>query len=290
MPNYSMWLIEYAHCPTQPVSSLLAGQHNQGETMLAFTYLVLRGAGHVAMVDVGYNYAGNGKEKADRFGVTDWQPPEKLLAKIGLRPVDVDTVILTHAHFDHMGNLPAFRNAQVYLQRRELSEWIGVLGKGLRYRFLTQAIDPEDIVAAVRAGAEGRLTLSEGDVDNVLPGVHLRPVYDSHTYGSQLVVIDNSDGPGAGRWVVSGDNCYLYDNVLGIGGDGVYVPVGFGVGSAHNMVVALDRMMELAGGRLDRLIIGHDANSWQHFPSWQTPDGLYVAELNLAPGDTSCMP
>src|SRR5512135_186512 len=159
MPNYSMWLIEYAHCPTQPVGSLLAGQHNQGETMLAFTYLVLRGEGHVALVDVGYNYAGNGKAKADHFGVTDWQPPDRLLAKVGLRPADVDTIILTHAHFDHMGNLPAFPNAKLFLQQRELSEWINVLGKGPKYGFLTQAIDPEDIVAAVRAAGEGRLVL-----------------------------------------------------------------------------------------------------------------------------------
>jgi hypothetical protein len=48
--------------------------------------------------------------------------------------------------------------------------------------------------------------------------------------------------------------------------------------------------MELVGGRLDRLIIGHDNNSWQHFPSWQTADGLHVAELNLAPGEPSCLP
>jgi N-acyl homoserine lactone hydrolase len=286
MADYSIWMLEYAHCPTQPVSSVLCGQHNRGEMLLTFTYLVLKGEGHVAMVDVGYNYAGPQKARADGFGVTDWQPPDQVLAKIGLRPQEVDTVLLTHAHFDHMGNLQAFPNARFFLQQRELAGWEGALALGPRYGFLTQAVDPSDVALAKDLVQAGRMTLVDGPVQDVLPGIHLRPVYDSHTFGSQLVLIDQP----AGRWVVAGDNCYAYENLTGLGADGVFVPVGFGVGSQLNMIKALDEMLALAEGKVERVIVGHEAKSWQVFPSWCSADGLYAAEIELAPGEKSRRP
>ena len=45
MANYSMWLLEYAHIPTQAMSVFMAGQHNQGIRLMPFSYLVLKGEG-----------------------------------------------------------------------------------------------------------------------------------------------------------------------------------------------------------------------------------------------------
>ncbi len=41
--------------------------------------------------------------------------------QIGLFPSDVDTVILTHAHHDHVENLDLFENAKVYIRAEEAS-------------------------------------------------------------------------------------------------------------------------------------------------------------------------
>src|SRR5450759_2641511 len=46
MANYSMWVLEYAHVPTQAIGSVLAGQYNQGVRLLAFGYMVLKGEGN----------------------------------------------------------------------------------------------------------------------------------------------------------------------------------------------------------------------------------------------------
>lgn len=43
------------------------------------------------------------------------------LAAKGLKPEDIDTVILTHLHFDHIGNTELFRNARFIVQKSEIS-------------------------------------------------------------------------------------------------------------------------------------------------------------------------
>ena len=47
------------------------------------------------------------------------------LADIGITPEDVGTVILSHAHFDHVGNAELFQKALWYIQRREYSAMFG---------------------------------------------------------------------------------------------------------------------------------------------------------------------
>jgi len=43
------------------------------------------------------------------------------LKKINFAPNDIDIVALSHLHFDHTGNLNLFKNAQVLIQKEELS-------------------------------------------------------------------------------------------------------------------------------------------------------------------------
>jgi glyoxylase-like metal-dependent hydrolase (beta-lactamase superfamily II) len=45
---------------------------------------------------------------------------EKQLALVGLTPNDVSTVVLSHLHFDHCGNLHLFDHADIYLHPAEL--------------------------------------------------------------------------------------------------------------------------------------------------------------------------
>ena len=62
MAQYSIWVLEYAYVPKFHKSGVLYGAHNEGHVRLPYCYMVIKGNGHVAMVDVGYNNKDYGKE------------------------------------------------------------------------------------------------------------------------------------------------------------------------------------------------------------------------------------
>jgi len=54
----------------------------------------------------------------------------KGLKSLGLRPLDIDTVVLTHYHLDHVANYGMFENAQFFIHDNELKT-LGSLTKTL---------------------------------------------------------------------------------------------------------------------------------------------------------------
>lgn len=82
----------------------LAPEHWQPDGDLAVMALqtwVLRSAGRTVLIDTG---VGNGRVRPDSPQFHDWQGDFlERLAQAGIRPQDVDTVVNTHLHADHVG-------------------------------------------------------------------------------------------------------------------------------------------------------------------------------------------
>lgn len=143
MANYSIWVLEYAHVPNHVVGGLIYGAHNQGFRKVPYCYVLIKGQNHVAMVDVGYNHKEFGAYLADQFGATNWHPLATVLGECGVRPEDVDTVFITHVHFDHFGNVEDFPNATFYIQEREIAKWVWAMSLPERMQYLMVAVvDP----------------------------------------------------------------------------------------------------------------------------------------------------
>jgi glyoxylase-like metal-dependent hydrolase (beta-lactamase superfamily II) len=290
MADYSIWLLEYARATEQPVGSVLAGMFNQGSLIAPFCYAVIKGEGHVAMVDVGYDYAGHNKYLADISGCSLWQPPENVLPAVGIQPGDVDTIFITHAHFDHMGHVRGFRNAHFFIQERELNKWMWALSLPERFGWVRVPVNPQDVYDLCELTKQQRLTLVDGVMNDVLPGISLLPAHDTHSFGCQYVAVENESDAAGVPWVFVGDNLFSYQNVRGIEGNGVYVPSGLCHCGAIRSVVSIDALMQRVGNQCERLIIFHEKESWNVFPSWQGPHGLHIAEVCLAPGERSLVP
>ncbi|MBW1785867.1 MAG: N-acyl homoserine lactonase family protein [Deltaproteobacteria bacterium] len=118
---------------------------------------------------------------------------EDALESVGATPETVDVVIHTHLHFDHCGNTPKCKNAEVFVQEEELSFSRNphplFLGSYLRGNIM------EDV----------NFKAVEGDAE-LFPGIQVFKV-PGHSPGTQAVSFLTS----AGNAVLSGF-CSIKDN------------------------------------------------------------------------------
>ncbi|MCG2623025.1 N-acyl homoserine lactonase family protein [Arthrobacter sp. I2-34] len=89
---------------------------------------LIQGTDQVILVDTGLGDIDEVSEMQSRYGVdfvasrSDGQDLVQGLSRHGVTPEDVDTVILTHLHFDHVGNNELFPNATFIVQKDELPQ------------------------------------------------------------------------------------------------------------------------------------------------------------------------
>lgn len=286
MSDYSIWVLEYCAVPTLPKGVTVHGQFNAGTVKLPYCYVVLKGNGKIAMIDIGFANKDNGLAFANAFGVQNWHGPVEVMAEIGIKPTDVSDIFVTHAHFDHIGDTDSFPNATFYMQERELSKWIWAMALDKKFRWFMGATDPNDIIRCVDLARQGRLVCVDGDRKDVLPGIDLYAAHDTHTWGSMFVSVQG--GSAANKWVFSGDLIYSYANLTGYdANDPQYLPIGLASGSQTNIMFSIDDMMKVVGGEVKRILPIHDENLPTMFPSRTTKAGLNICEIQLAKGQKS---
>jgi len=254
---WDVYVLEYARAKDQPVASLVNGTHDEGVMDTPFSFVYATNGERKVLIDTGFMREGLGEAMSIRFNVPSWISPLRLLAELGVGPDDITDIVLSHAHFDHMGSIHKFPRARLYIQKTELLSWHEAMALPPQFGFLTDIINPDDLRAMFDASVEHRVTLLDGDRDNLLPGLHAR-FGPGHTLGQQFVALDTARG----RIVVSGDCVYSARNIHGHNHDGVYVPLNNGVGSIWDQLKTMDRINTEIEGDLSRLIILHDADRW----------------------------
>jgi glyoxylase-like metal-dependent hydrolase (beta-lactamase superfamily II) len=272
--SWEVFVLEYARSKNQPVATLLQGAYDQGTIDLPFAFVFARNGERNILVDCGFMKEGNGVAVAEKFGIPDWISPVRMVAEMGVEAKDITDIVLSHAHFDHMGSIEKFPNAVLHIQKKELLSWVELMALPRRFSFLTAVLDPDDIYSALDAAKEHRLALIDGDQDDVLPGVHVR-TGEGHTFGQQFATLETARG----RIVVAGDCIYGAQNLTGKDNDGVYIPLGSGIGSAWDQLKSFDRINKEINGDLDRLVILHDFERWVRFDRVKEVEGFRIFKV-----------
>jgi N-acyl homoserine lactone hydrolase len=110
------------------------------------------------------------------------------LEKKGLKPAEIDTVILTHSHWDHVLNLELFGNAEVVINSKELRHALSIKG----YDWATPSYIGRVLENMKVKAVEGNQSLSKNMRVVETPG---------HSPGHQSVVVRT----GKGTILFSGD-------------------------------------------------------------------------------------
>jgi glyoxylase-like metal-dependent hydrolase (beta-lactamase superfamily II) len=151
---------------------------------LAYYFWVVQTPSRTVVVDTGFDAT-----VARRRGRRVLIPVPEALEALAIAPDDEIDVILTHAHYDHIGNASWFRRARVHIAAAEYAFWRSPASDRPDFRAL---IEEPELAALEAIEAAGRLHLVTDEYE-IAPGVAVL-LGPGHTPGELMVRVETADG------------------------------------------------------------------------------------------------
>jgi len=247
-PEYSIYAIRYADSPGDLVSDMVMGASKDEKIDTVYAFWLIRGGGRNILFDSGFHRERWFKE----WTILNYTRPDEAVKLAGVQPEEITDVVISHAHWDHMGSIDLFPKATIWIQKEEFRYYTGEAWQpGGKHG----GIDPEDVQALARLNTEGRVRLIDGDDVEILPGIRSY-TGGRHTYASQYLLV-----AGAPSFVLASDNADLYRNLETHMASATFSEADYAANIKNQQ-----RMVQLAGS-LDRVVPGHDALQFQKFPT-----------------------
>lgn len=264
LPNYEIFAVRYAKQGLRAENHMfLGGDPTKMIPGLDFFSYAIRGGGRTWIIDTGMTPA-----KSTRMGRNyDFVcRPSEGLAKVGIDAATATDVILTHAHFDHVGTLEDFPKAQFHIQDVEM---IHVTGRDMSHANFRAAYHPDDIKELIDLVYADRMTFHDGDV-TLAPGLEFILI-GGHARGQAILRVHTARG-----WVIlASDAVHVFEEV----------DEGRPFAIFYDLFVMLEgyrRINRLAGSR-DLIIPGHDARITKAYPAAAPGLEGQVLRLDLPP-------
>jgi glyoxylase-like metal-dependent hydrolase (beta-lactamase superfamily II) len=246
--TYEVYAIRFGVLPAFRVSGLVAGADPARTLDIPVMVWLLKGSnGRRVLVDAGFHQ----QKFVERWKVRGFRSPADAVAAAGVAPDAVTDVVVTHAHWDHVGGAALFPKATVWIQRDEYRYYTG---EAWHARNTHGGVDEEDMQALLRINLAGRLRFVEGDDQEIVPGIRCY-TGGRHTHASQYVAAQAAGGP----VVLASDNVYLYENLE------KRTPIAQTLDAAANLA-AQDRIRALVGAS-GVVVPGHDPLVFERFPA-----------------------
>ncbi len=180
------------------------GDKSGGTVPFSWMFYYIEYGDRKILIDTGFNDT----QIAKSFGIRDFKDPLSILKDNGIDAEQITDVIITHSHFDHIGNAHRFKNARFIINKDELD----TLRKG-------------NSLSDVKKFLNGNLKVTVFDESMVLYDIFTVQKFGGHTKGSSVVFFNQ----GEDRYCFTGDEIYLVDNITRNIGNGS------GVNHSNNM-------------------------------------------------------
>jgi glyoxylase-like metal-dependent hydrolase (beta-lactamase superfamily II) len=244
-PRYEIYAVKYGRHERRARENFIGGDPHDGPMPLDYFVWLVRNAERTVVVDTGFSAATAARRQREHL-----RCPTEGLRLLGVEAATVRDVVITHLHYDHVGNFDLFPAAIFHLQDEEMRY---ATGRHMRHELFRGAFDVEDVVGMVRNVYRGRVCFHDGDAAP-FPGISLHRI-GGHTLGLQVVRVATRRG-----WVVlASDASHFYANMEQVRP----FPI---VYSVADMVAGYGRLRSLAES-LDHVIPGHDPKVMERYPA-----------------------
>ena len=196
---YEVFALKYAHREARRADHFIGGDPHDGPMPMDYFVWAIKDGSRTIVVDCGFD-----APVAAKRGRQLLRHPVDSLRLLGIDPDHVEDVVLTHLHYDHVGNLDRFPRARFHIREPDLHY---AVGRQMRHAYLRAAFEVEDVVALVRFNYAGRVEFHDGVVQ-LAPGVSLHPG-PGHSPGLQFVRVETARG----AVVLASDVSHFYENI-----------------------------------------------------------------------------
>jgi glyoxylase-like metal-dependent hydrolase (beta-lactamase superfamily II) len=241
---YEIYALKYAHHNRRAGENFLGGDPHDGPMPMDYFVWLVRSDSRVFVVDTGFNAETAARRKRELI-----RSPAAGLKLLGVDAAEVRDVIITHLHYDHVGNFDLFPHATFHLQDREM---YFATGRHMARPDQSGAYDVENVVGMVREVYKGRVRFYDGEAE-LAPGLSVHHV-GGHTLGLQIVRVRTARGD----VVLASDASHYYANMDGRRP----FPIVFDV---DDMTRGWDTAAALAESA-DHVIPGHDHEVMRRYP------------------------
>jgi glyoxylase-like metal-dependent hydrolase (beta-lactamase superfamily II) len=116
-PEYEVFALRYGTREARRHEHFIGGDPHDGPMPMDYFVWLAKNADRAVVIDIGFTAESGGKR-----GRALLRDPVDSLTLLGISATDVQDVILTHMHYDHVGNFHKFPTACFHLQVPEMHD------------------------------------------------------------------------------------------------------------------------------------------------------------------------
>jgi glyoxylase-like metal-dependent hydrolase (beta-lactamase superfamily II) len=259
--TYEILALKYAtHANRTRFDNFMSADDHASPQPIDYFVWVIRNARRTILVDTGFDHA----EAKGRARTLDCEPQE-VLQRIGIAAEKIETVVISHLHYDHAGTLDQYPAARFHIQEAEMAY---ATGPCMCEEAMRKPFTADHVCSLVKKVYSGRVQFHDGD-GAIAPGVTVHKT-GGHSKGLQSVRVMTANGP----VVLASDAAHLYENMER------RKPFSITIDVAETLRT-YTRLAQLAGDS-KRVIPGHDPLVLKRYPAWKPETAGIVHRLDVA--------